>query len=333
MGKDSLERMATQMAAEQERIEMNNKTTRVSVIIPTYKSDGEVVRTAEEIQAELDKEGIVNEILIVEDCGLDGSWDDVKSLANRNTRIRAIRLRRNYGQHNALLCGLRKAKYEVTLTMDDDGQHPASEAVRLIREVENGADLVYGTPRDEKHSKGRNWASVAIKRALELSSEQKTSEISAFRALKTELREEFAEYTDKNVNIDALLNWTTSHTKALPVHLRLRAQGQSSYSKRKLIRHTANLIIGFSSLPIKVSSIVGIAVTAFGGLALAFVIGGWAISGSAVPGFVFTTSLICLFSGTQLIALGVLGEYIARIHNHSLGRPAYTIAEEVYKPE
>jgi len=312
---------------------MDKKATRVSVIIPTYKSNGQVVRTVQEIQEALDSERIINEILIVEDCGEDGSWDDVKSLVRRDPRIRGIRLRRNYGQHNALLCGLRKARYEITLTMDDDGQHPAGEATKLIREVERGADLVYGTPIDERHSTGRNWASVSIKQALDLASEQKTSEVSAFRALKTELREVFAGYNDKNVNIDALLNWTTSHTRAIPVEIRTRAQGQSSYSKRKLIRHTANLIIGFSSLPIKASGIIGLAVAVFGGLALAFVIGGWAISGSTVPGFVFSTSLICLFSGTQLIALGILGEYIARVHNHTLGRPAYTIAEEIAKQE
>lgn len=313
------------------RSEMIDTRTAVSVVIPTYKSDGQIIGTAKEILEVLDNENIVSEILIIEDCGHDGSWDLVKQLAKENGRVHAIRLRRNYGQHNALLCGIRKAKYPITLTMDDDGQHPAREAIRLIREIESGADLAYGTPKAEKHSTGRNWASVAIKRALELSSEQKTSEISAFRALKTELREEFKQYSDKNVNIDALLNWTTDRTISVQVQVQARAKGKSTYSKKKLLRHTANLIIGFSSVPIRISSLLGLCVTALSIVAIIFVITGWAVSGSTVPGFVFTTTLICLFSGTQLIALGILGEYISRVHNHTLGRPAYTIAEDITK--
>jgi undecaprenyl-phosphate 4-deoxy-4-formamido-L-arabinose transferase len=235
---------------------------------------------------------------------------------------------RNYGQHNALLAGLRAAHYATTVTLDDDLQHPPEELPKLLEKLGKDFDVVYGSPEKQTHGFLRDLASAVTKIALRSAmGAESARHVSAFRVLKTDLRRAFDTYQSPFASLDVLLTWGTTEFGAVRVRHDVRRLGRSSYTVGKLIRHTSNMMTGFSVLPLQLASIVGF-VFSFGGLAvLIYVLLRFAFYGSTVAGFPFLASIIAIFSGAQLFALGILGEYMARIHFRSLDRPTYTVGQ------
>jgi undecaprenyl-phosphate 4-deoxy-4-formamido-L-arabinose transferase len=146
------------------------------------------------------------------------------------------------------------------------------------------------------------------------------------------LRDGFQEYRSPSVSIDVLLAWTTTRFTAIKVRHVERAKGVSGYTPGKLIRHAVNLMTGFSTLPLQIASVVGFVFMLFGFSVLAYVLANYAIRGGAVPGFTFLASLIAIFSGAQLFAMGIFGEYLARMHFRTMDRPSYLIGEMVALP-
>jgi undecaprenyl-phosphate 4-deoxy-4-formamido-L-arabinose transferase len=242
--------------------------------------------------------------------------------------VRGFRMSRNYGQHNALLCGIRAAKHGIILTMDDDLQHPVSEIAPMLAALKPEYDVVYGAPQEEQHGLLRDLASRLTKMTLASTMGAETArDVSAFRVFRTRLREGFREYRNPSVSIDVLLTWTTSRFTAIKVRHAPRTRGASGYTPGKLIRHAVNLMTGFSTLPLQIASIVGFVFVLFGLSVLAYVLANYMIRGAAVPGFTFLASVISIFSGAQLFALGIFGEYLARMHFRSMDRPPYLIGE------
>ena len=123
----------------------------LSTVIPVYRSQAILPELYNELIAALTATGRVFEIIFVEDCGRDGSWEVIQDLARGDGRVRGIRLSRNYGQHNAVLCGIRAARNEVVVTMDDDLQHPPDQIPILLAKLDEGYDVVYGTAQTEQH--------------------------------------------------------------------------------------------------------------------------------------------------------------------------------------
>lgn len=266
------------------------------------------------------------ELILVEDCGGDDSWQVIRELASRDPRVRGIQLARNYGQHNALLCGIRAAKGDIILTLDDDLQNPPEEIPLLLAKLDEGHDVVYGKPRKEQHGLLRDAASRITKLALQNAMGAETaSNVSAFRAFRTHLRDAFSAYRSPTVNIDVLLTWGTTRFAAVTVRHDERNVGASGYTLRKLITHALNMMTGFSTLPLQMASVMGFLFAALGFLLLAYVLGRYLLDGSSVPGFPFLASIIAIFSGVQLFALGIFGEYLARMHFRSMERPTFTV--------
>ncbi len=264
------------------------------------------------------------ELILVEDDGGDGSWDAIVELSHQDSRVHGIRLARNYGQHSALLCGIRAAKGEIIVTLDDDLQNPPEEIYALLERLEAGFDVVYGTPERQHHGLLRNLASRITKLALQgAMGAQTASKVSAFRVFRTRLRDAFASYLSPSVNIDVLLTWGTTRFAAVTVGHAPRASGQSGYTLRKLVTHAINMMTGFSTLPLQIASVLGLAFSLFGAGILVYVFVRYLLEGSGVPGFPFLASIIALFSGVQLFALGIIGEYLARMHFRSMDRPPY----------
>jgi undecaprenyl-phosphate 4-deoxy-4-formamido-L-arabinose transferase len=268
------------------------------------------------------------EILFVEDCSGDASWAVIQELAAADGRVRGLRMSRNYGQHNALLCGIRAAAHEVVITLDDDLQNPPEEIPRLLAKLKEGHDMVYGTPERERHGLLRDLASRITKYALQGAMGAETArKVSAFRAFRCELREAFVDYRSPTVNLDVLLTWGTTRFSSISVRHDTRQIGASGYTVRKLITHAVNMMTGFSTLPLQLASVMGFMFSLFGFLILAYVLGRYLLDGSSVPGFPFLASIIAIFSGAQLFALGIIGEYLARIHFRSMDRPTYLVRE------
>ena len=298
----------------------------LSVVIPVYRSGGILPELYRQLIVALDHLSAQFEIIFVEDGGGDGSWSVIEDLARTDRRVRGIRMSRNYGQHNALLCAIRAARHEIIVTMDDDLQNPVSEIAPMLAALTPDYDVVYGAPRTEQHGFLRNTASRLTKIALTSAMGAETARnVSAFRVFRTRLREGFRDYRSPYVSIDVLLTWTTSRFTAIKVRHEPRAEGQSGYTVRKLVRHAFNLMTGFSTLPLQVASLAGFAVMFFGVLVLVWVLAHYLIYGQVAPGFAFLASIIAIFSGVQLFALGIFGEYLARMHFRTMDRPPYVV--------
>jgi len=303
---------------------------RISVVVPVYNSAVILPMLVKELHAVLPTCAKEFELILVNDASLDMSWHMITELASERGWIRGFNLMRNAGQHNALLCGIRAARYEIIATIDDDLQNPPSEIPRLLAKLEEGFDVVYGTPEQEQHGVLRDLASQITKFVLQNAMGAEIARnISAFRIFRAQTREAFQHYRGPFVSIDVLLTWGTTRFAALQVRHESRRQGTSGYTMRKLIAHALNMMTGFSVLPLQLASMIGFVFTVFGVVALAFVLGRYLIQGNPVPGFAFLASIISIFSGAQLFALGIIGEYLSRMHFRSMDRPAYTIRATV----
>ncbi|ENO82576.1 glycosyltransferase family 2 protein [Thauera mechernichensis] len=306
---------------------------RISVVVPVYRSQETLPHLHRRLLVVLEELGETFEILFVEDCGGDDSWAVIEALAAADARVLGLRLARNYGQHNALLCGIRAARGECIVTLDDDLQNPPEEIPRLLAKLNEGHDVVYGAPQAETHGFLRDQASRITKLALQgAMGVESASKVSAFRVFRTRLREAFAAYRSPSVNIDVLLTWGTTRFAAVQVRQDERAIGDSGYTLRKLFNHALNMMTGFSVLPLQIASVLGIAFGALGFLVLFYVLLRYLVDGSAVPGFPFLASIIAIFSGVQLFALGIFGEYLARMHFRSMERPPYALMSSTRMP-
>jgi glycosyltransferase involved in cell wall biosynthesis len=305
----------------------------VSVVVPVYRSQATLPLLVERLQPALASLAGDYELILVNDGSPDGSWEVIEQLASKSPWVRGIRLMRNYGQHNALLCGIRAARHEVIVTMDDDLQNPPEEIGRLLARLAEGTDVVYGTPKAEQHGLWRDLSSIITKLALQSAMGAETARMaSAFRAFRTHLREGFAGYQSPFVSIDVLLTWSTTKFAAVEVRHEPRAVGTSNYSFRKLVRHALTMMTGFSVLPLQLASVMGFCFTLFGVGIFIYVVVRYLVEGSSQAGFPFLASIIAIFSGAQLFALGIIGEYIARIHFRSMEKPSYVVRETSEQP-
>ncbi len=303
----------------------------ISVIIPVYNSANIVHLVIESLAQVLPTLTPDFEAILVDDGSPDASWETISRLAQQYPWVRGIRMMRNYGQHNALLCGIRQARYDIIVTMDDDMQHPTEELPRMIAALTPDIDVVYGSPQEQRHGFLRDLASQITKLVLQSTMGAETARnISAYRVFRSVLRQAFIDFHGPYVNLDVLLTWATRRFKRLLVPHRERTIGQSNYTLRKLITHTFNMVTGFSTLPLQIASLVGFLLTVFGGLLLFYIlIIRVLIFQYDFPGFTFVASMISLFAGTQLFILGIIGEYLARMHFRLMDKPAYVVRETV----
>lgn len=300
----------------------------ISFVIPVYRSAASLPELHRRISEVFSNPNEDLEMIFIEDCGGDNSWSVIQQIATVDLRVRGFRMSRNYGQHNALLCGIREARGETIVTLDDDLQHPPEEIPKLLAKLDEGFDVVYGPPVQEQHGLLRDLASQITKLALESAmGAANARQVSALRVFRTCLRDAFSDYRSPTVNIDVLLTWASNNFSALRVQHDSRKYGESGYTTRKLLSHALNMMTGFSTRPLQIASLMGFAFAAFGVLILGYVLIGWILQGSAVPGFAFLASVIAIFSGAQLMALGIIGEYLARMYMRTMERPPYLVRE------
>lgn len=300
----------------------------LSIVIPVYNSASSLPSLIDCLYQFLKVNAAQYELIFINDGSQDNSWQVINDLCAHHDWIRGINLMRNYGQHNALLCGIREAEYDIIVTMDDDLQHPPEEIPKLLNKLQEGHDVVYGTPKEETHGLWRNVASKFIKWALQATMGAHIAQnVSAFRAFRTELRNAFADYQSPFVSIDVLLTWGTTRFAAVTVRHEERKLGASNYTFGKLMTHAFNMLTGFSTLPLQVASYMGFLFMGFGVLIIIFVLYNFIIYGRVMPGFTFIAAIIAIFSGVQLFVLGIIGEYLARIHFRTFNKPPYVIKQ------
>ncbi len=299
-----------------------------SVVVPVYRGEGSLLPLVERLAALLPEIADQYELILVEDCSPDGSWERIQRLGKDHPWIVGVKLMRNYGQHNATLCGVRLARYEVTITMDQDLQHPPEAIPALLAELAKGFDVVYGAPRKLPQGFWRNqltkYTKLLLARVMGVPS---VRNISAFRAFRTRLREAFANFQSPALTLDVLLSWGTTRFSSVEVDIE-PSQQESNYDFWSLVRQALLILTGYSTAPLRLASWVGFLMTLFGVGIFVYVMVVYFTQGS-LPGFPFLASIISLFSGAQLFTLGIFGEYLARMFDRSMDRPPYVVQEQI----
>jgi glycosyltransferase involved in cell wall biosynthesis len=302
----------------------------VSAVVPVYNSEGTLESLVERLEAALTPITSAFEIVLVNDGSRDASWDIIRRLAGGHRHVRGLRLMRNFGQHNALLVGIRAARHATIVTLDDDLQNPPEEIGKLLAKLAEGYDVVYGKPVARQDGVYRRLGSSLLRWVLTSALGRNAAlHASAFRAFRAELRSAFRHYRTSFVSIDALLAWGSGATTSVTVEHHPRLVGRSNYRFARLLVMALDVMTSFSTGPLRLASWMGFGLTAFGVLLLVWVLGRYALLGYSVPGFPFLASVISIFSGAQLFSLGIVGEYLARIHFRSMGRPYAVVRERV----
>jgi glycosyltransferase involved in cell wall biosynthesis len=301
----------------------------ISVVIPVYNGQETIIPLVERLEKVLPSISDPYEVVLVCDGSPDKSWEVIEELVAHYSWVRGIQLMRNYGQHNALLCGVRAAHYEVIVTLDDDLQNPPEEIPALLDKLEEGYDVVFGVPKKMSQTWWRNSASVFSKRVISfVMGTHAINDITSYRIFRTHLRQAFEFYQGPDILLDFLLTWGTDRFSTVPVEENPRTVGKSNYNLFKLIKIALTLLTSYTTVPLRFASILGFVFTIFGVMALLYVVVTYFILGSE-PGFSFLASAIVIFSGVQLFALGIMGEYLARVFDRTNGRPTYQVLKTI----
>lgn len=302
----------------------------VSVVIPCYATGIRVERLVSSIDSSMATiPNTTFEIIFVVDGSPDNSWDYVLSACEKNKHVHGINLMRNFGQHAALLAGIRKATGSYIVTMDDDFQHDPNDIPSLLSALTSEYDLIYGVSSVEEHSFFRNIASRAFKWiAQNFLGLQDARNITAFRAFRRELASGFYQTEDPFAPLDVLLSWTTTKIGTQEVKMLEREDGVSGYSFKRLVSHAINAVTGYSTKPLRIVTVLGLVTFGISTLLLIGLVIKYLNGDISVAGYPSLAIMIALFSGTQLLSLGVMGEYLGRLHIRSMGKPRYVIRDE-----
>ena len=298
----------------------------ISVVVPCYRSSSILPELVGRLRPVLDECAASSEVILVVDGSPDDTWKVACELGRRHEFVEAIRLSRNFGQHNATLAGIRAASCEIIVTLDDDLQHRPEDVATLVMALTEDVDLVYGVPHRPSNGWFRGVGSKLGRAILAHGLRVPYAEhIGAFRAFRTRLREGFAALDGPHVSIDVALSWTTSCVRTVRITVDPRRTGRSGYTTRALLGQLFHLVFGFSTLPLRLVSYLGLACGVLGLGLLIFVLSAYFTGYTKVPGFTSIAAMVALFSGAQMIAIGIMGEYVARMHVRSMGRPSYVI--------
>ena len=296
----------------------------LSVVIPVYRSAGFLPALVQRLLPVLEATGLSHEVVFVEDGSPDDSWQILLALkAEHPDRLVAIQLMRNFGQHNALMCGFRHARGSLIITMDDDLQNPPEEIPKLLDAIRDGGfDLVYGSYGDKKHSSWRNAGSTLVNSFYRFALRNDVT-ITSFRILRRQLLECIFSYDLNFTFIDGLLAWNTQRIGEVPVEHHPRAASRSSYNIFKLMSLAFNLVTNFSLAPLQLISFCGLASAAGGMFMAGLYLILYLTHRIEYPGYASTIIAIMVFGGLQLLALGIMGEYLGRLHINVNRKPQY----------
>lgn len=300
----------------------------ISVVVPVYNSAASLGPLLERLTHVLAPITHKHEIILVDDGSRDDSWAVMQSLRTRySEHLVVVQLMRNYGQHNTLMCGLGLARGEYVVTMDDDLQNPPEEVPRLLTHIkQENLDLVYGCPDTRNHAAWRNLGASIVWQFYRTVFKNPVTP-TPFRIMHHQLARSVLFYDLNFTYLDGLLAWCTSRIGAVEVEHHARAQGRSGYSMGKLLGLALNLYTNFSLIPLQMVSALGFITATSGFLVGIFYLVQYLAANIAIPGFASTIIAILILGGVQLLALGVIGEYLGRLHMNVNRKPQFVVRQ------
>lgn len=304
--------------------------SKISFVIPCYRSEHTIEAVVAEIMDTM--KGLAAyeyDIMLVNDCSPDHTYEVIKTICEKNNNITGISLAKNFGQHAALMAGLRRSDGDIVVCLDDDGQTPANEVGGLIDAIERGSDVVYASYDSKKHSAFRNFGSHInnIMTRIMLG-KPKDLQVTSYFAAKRFVVDSMLAYEHSYPYVIGLVLRATKNIINVPVHHRSRAVGDSGYTMRKLLSLWFNGFTAFSILPLRIATATGVFFAVVG-----FIYGVYTIIkkfvNPAVPmGFSSLMAAVVFIGGMLMIMLGLIGEYIGRIYISINKSPQYVIREE-----
>jgi undecaprenyl-phosphate 4-deoxy-4-formamido-L-arabinose transferase len=301
---------------------------RYSIVIPVYNGEKTVKNLFERIKLFFNNRDSY-EVIFVYDCGKDNSWKVLVELKEKyHNEIKLIKLSRNFGQHNALICGFEYATGDFVITMDEDLQHAPEDIEKLIYQQQKGDfDVVYGKYETRQHSGIRNLGSSVLKKIIDIGVPDIHPDYSAFRLLKVSVAKSLIGMRNSYTFLDGYLSWITSNCSSCVVSHSERQGGVSAYTFQKLVNHTINIFVTFSNLPIRLLTTLSFVVLTFMSLYSAYVLIRKLIFNDLALGYSSLIIIIGFGVGIIMLALGIIGEYIYRINLKTTKRPNYNVNE------
>lgn len=303
------------------------KEIEISIVIPVYNSSSIIEELHKRISETI---SVSHEIIFVNDCSKDDSWNKIVSLSKLNKHITGINLRKNSGQDNALLAGLRIAQGNYCVIMDDDLQHNPADIIHLYTECKKGFDVCYANFTSLKQTAVKNIGSSTNGRMAEiLVSKPKGIYLSPFKIINKSTVKEIAKFAGPYPYIDGIILTITQNLSQVAVEHQKRFHGKSNYTFSKSVSVFMKLFTGFSVLPLRLATISGCIATFVGFILLIKYLYDYFIAKNFIEGWTTVVVLIILFGGLILITLGIIGEYIGRMYLTLNNKPQYSISEIV----
>jgi polyisoprenyl-phosphate glycosyltransferase len=303
--------------------------TGISVVIPVYRAEKHLIELYRRLCVTLEKITEDFEIILVEDCGGDPSWLRIQELASQDSRVKGIKLTKNFGQHAATICGISKTSGQWIITMDNDLEQQPEDIFRLLAKGKEGYDLVYGIYNQRSHSVWRNVTSDIARKLFNLAIPSLNHEYTSFRVIRRDIAMAIINFDSPYPFVDGYLSWVTNNYSTVDVLHCERKYDGSTYNLTKLITHTMNIFITFSDLPLKIAAWTGLGAFLTGVLLLFTILIQKFIGGITVSGYASIMVAILLFGGLQMLILGIFGEYLGRINFKTSKKPLFLIAQEI----
>ncbi|MBI4087760.1 glycosyltransferase family 2 protein [Candidatus Kaiserbacteria bacterium] len=300
--------------------------------MPVYNSEGSLKLLHRRLADAFNAMGGSWELVLVNDCSRDKSWDVCREIAGSDARVTAINLTNNFGQHNATMCGLSHASGDYVITMDDDLQHPPEEIKKLVKTiVEGNCDVVYGQYRERRHGWFRNLCSGLVHGVVSrITGSGYTT--TSFRVMKGSVARTITGFRQFNVMIDVLIKDVVnkSGVRHVDVEHHQREIGTSNYSFKKLFAYAVNMVFNYTLWPLRIATTLGLVFSLSSILLGVYFLADYLVRGVPVPGFTSLAVMITFFFGMVLFVLGVIGEYVGRMFLNINQKPQYFV-KEVYK--
>ena len=304
---------------------------KISFVIPCYRSEHTISRVVAEINEKMNTlDQYEYEIILVNDCSPDGTMETIRKLCREMPDVKGIDFARNFGQHSALMAGLRHCSGDYAVCLDDDGQTPANEVDKLLSKLEEGYDAVYAKYEHKHHSAFRNMGSK-INELMARMMLEKPAElyVSSYFAVKRFVVEDMIRYENSYPYVIGLVLRATKNIANVTVNHRDREEGTSGYTLKKLLGLWFNGFTAFSVKPLRIATGLGGVSAALGFLYGIYTIIKRLVNPDVPMGFSSTMAAIVFFGGMIMLLLGMIGEYIGRIYISLNNSPQYVIREKI----
>lgn len=304
---------------------------KVSFIIPCYRSEKTIEGVVSEIRDTMQElKSYEYDIFLVNDCSPDNTFEVIRHLCEKYDNITGINLAKNFGQHSALMAGLRKSDGDIVVCLDDDGQTPANEVGKLLNGIEEGSDVVYAKYDIKQHNSFRNfgtWVNDVMTRVM--LGKPKELHLTSYFAAKRFVVDSMLKYENSYPYVIGLVLRATKNITNVPVHHRSREVGTSGYTMKKLFGLWFNGFTAFSILPLRIATAAGIICACAGFLYGIYTVIKKFVNPAVPLGFSAMMSAIVFIGGMLMLMLGLIGEYIGRIYISINNSPQYVICEEI----